>query len=117
MTDEPVRSPKDGFWAVWVVLIFLVTLTLIFLTGCEEIPQDDEANYKVITQEEKSQLLVKKLMLPTSAKNVVVLNDGWHTFELVLDGRTRKFLRRYIPQDHHSNYSHLIDTVTEIKPQ
>lgn len=99
----------------------LVGLVLV-AAGCESPPPE----IKIVTQEEKDQLVVTELNLPPQAKNVVKLDDHWHTFELSVDGRTRKFLRRYYGHyryDHgNGNFSQYqseacTDTITELMPQ
>lgn len=38
---------------------------------------------------------IERLGLPTEAVEITNLQNGWHAFSLALDGKKRRFLRRY----------------------
>lgn len=63
----------------------MITIVLMAFAGCAD-----------LTPEDRAAEVINGLELPPKAENVVVLSekDGWHTYELVIDGHRRKFLRQ-----------------------
>jgi hypothetical protein len=109
-----MTEKKDGFWGLWLVLAAVIAFFLLSFMGCDA----PEPEIKVVTKEEKSELLAKELKLPPGAKNVNALNEEWHTFDLVIDGRTRRFLRRiYGMKGSNGQYESATEAFTELTPQ
>jgi hypothetical protein len=109
-----VKRGDDGFWAWWVLFVFLLAVVMTFtLSGCES-----EVSIKIVSKEEKDKLDIKELSLPEQARNLNKLDDSWHTFEITIDGKTRKILRRYTGVDRGGNqWQNATDAFTELSPQ
>lgn len=111
------RHPKDAFWAIWLLCLVALLLCLAMSSGCTP----SEPQFQYVTQQEREQMVLnqyrKDLHLPQGAKNIVKLDEEWHTFELVIDGRTRKFLRRTYGVLKGGQFNQATDTITELTPQ
>lgn len=71
---------------------FISTAVFIAFAGCVPKPGSPEER---ATQGQE--LLIVNYVLPAEAANIRTLTggNGWHTFDLVIEGQKRHFLRRY----------------------
>ena len=85
---------------------------IVAIAGCEG-RIEGKIESKVISEAEKDEAFRIDLRLPPNAKNIVTLNDEWHTFDLNLNGSNRSFLRR----SSNPGYDSAVDTFTELNPK
>lgn len=89
--------------------LLLTSLLLFSFVGCgPPAPPPTEAEIEQQLQEFGTD------NLPSNAKKVVDLGNGWKTFELEIDGEVRKFLYRK-STDLVGEGQHASETVTEIR--
>jgi hypothetical protein len=94
---------------MFVMIAVLVWTAGMFFIGCE--PQPPE------TSVQKEQRLENFAVteLPTEAKKVMDLGNGWYTFELETKGRKRAFLFHRLG-DFSGECSWGLECITELEP-
>ena len=93
---------------------FLIILLLIIylVAGCNDNTTSPKGvDYQIVPEANTRIEHLDQCKLPTGAKNIVDLGNGWLTFELIIDGKNRKFMyARYYTYN-----KNFVGTITELK--
>lgn len=95
---------------------YLVVLALL-VAGCGEAPKPKPVEEQVAeTAVERENRLIKYAIevLPNNAKAVTDLGNGWMTFDLEMDGKSRRFLYRKRWYKTKSDYKVASECITEL---
>lgn len=91
--------------------ILILTLFLFALSGCVSPEEAEARKQQRVEQDQQRQIEWVQKVVPNGATDIADMGNGWWTFSLTSEGKTRRFL-----WSRHGSGENSTECITEISP-